>query len=445
MVPVESEAMKTRTGAVRADPRAYAIALLCLLLSVALLSCATGPSVWDKPRSVPNRITVAVQEAPEEQLPLLISFIRENSADEAEMFRYAHDWVAQNVAYDVEAYRGGEQAVTDAYGVIAYGKSVCAGYAEVLKLLCDELGIRSEMVSGYARGASFDPFTEPQRDPEDTNHRWNAVYLEGRWHLVDVTWNAGSVGRDGFSFNYNLNYYKIDPDVFAYTHFPTDPKWQLLDPPLTYSQFIQRPRVRGSAARFAVENLGDYDRVIRPDSGSYRMVFSSQPETVLRASLRTYDGGSSLREHRLLQADGNGSHIVDLRFPAEGRYQLSLWAAESGDHADAVSIARYYFEVAHSEKATFPVTYSRFAQNGLSDLFPLTGTLPRGEAVEFSFNSGNRRNYYLYVPDEGSTPMRRNSQTGRYEVQAPIRQADHVYLSVKHGKRYYHMVRYQIQ
>ena len=358
-----------------------AYVLLCLLVVWCLSSCASTPTKGYEPKTIPEAITEAVKEDPQEHLSLLISFIHDNSDSESEMFRYAHDWVAQNIAYDVGAYWDDKQAVTDAYGVIAYGKTVCSGYANLLKLLCDELGIRSETVLGYARGANFDPFTESQRDPEETNdlHLWNAVYLEGRWLLVDVTWNAGSASPDGFWFNYNLNYYKTDPDLFAYTHFPADPKWQLLDPPLTYSEFIQRPLVAGSAARFAVDNLGDYGRVIRPESGSYRMVFSSQPQTVLRAILRTYDGGTFLREYTMLQADGNGSHVVDLRFPAEGRYQLILGAAETDDYADAVSIAHYYFDVAHSEEATFPVLFSDFAQNGLTDLLPLTGTLPRGE------------------------------------------------------------------
>lgn len=107
------------------------------------------------PAEAPRNIDKAVKENPRENLPYLIEYIRENSADEAEMFRYAHDWVAQNVAYDVEALRGESPKVTDAYGVLQYGKSVCAGYSNALQLLEEPLDFDDFISQPVLRGRFF--------------------------------------------------------------------------------------------------------------------------------------------------------------------------------------------------------------------------------------------------------------------------------------------------
>ncbi len=426
--------------------RHAACVLFCLLVVWFLSSCASTPPARYAPKAIPERITESVTDDPQENLSLLISFIRDNAGNETEMFRYAHDWVAQNIAYDVKGYQGSRATVTDAYGVIAYGKSVCAGYANVLKLLCDELDIHCKIVSGYARGASFDPFTEAERDEAETNHAWNAVFLEEEWHLVDVTWNAGSIGPEGFRFHYNRNWYKTDPKVFSYTHFPSDPVWQLLDSPLSHAEFVQRPFITGAAEQFQIEKLGDLPRVIRPDSDSHRIVLSAAPETILRVSLWDYDAGTRFRQHRLLQGDGTGAHTVDLCFPAPGRYATGVLAVEDRDSEEFVHIATYFFDVAHSCESRFPTTFGTFSEEQISDLRPLSGRLKKGETIHVSFNAATERRYFVFVPNEGPIPVPHNGETGRYELTftAPDNDTDSIFLSVQRGRRFHHVARYDL-
>ena len=101
--------------------------LFLLFLFGLLNSCQTAGRRPDEtapkkvqPAEAPRNIDKAVKENPHENLPQLIEYIRENSGSEPEMFRYAHDWVAQNVAYDVAALRGESRKVTDAYGVLQF-------------------------------------------------------------------------------------------------------------------------------------------------------------------------------------------------------------------------------------------------------------------------------------------------------------------------------------
>ena len=62
----------------------------------------------------------------------------------------------------------------NAYGALNDGLAVCEGYAQAFKLLCDEAGITSIVVTGELDGIG---------------HAWNRVLIEDKWYDVDVTNN----------------------------------------------------------------------------------------------------------------------------------------------------------------------------------------------------------------------------------------------------------------
>ncbi|MFW5769491.1 MAG: transglutaminase domain-containing protein, partial [Spirochaetota bacterium] len=202
-----------------------------VLIAAALLSCQTVEKEYEEPRplGVPDEITRVVKEDPRENLQRLINYIKENSQSESEAFRYAHDWVAVNVAYDMAVFNGEAERVDDPYEVISYGKTVCEGYSRLLKLLCEKLGIECEYVLGYVREFEYDSSEEAEMDGPRPAHAWNAVKLEGRWKLVDVTYNS-DIASDEKNYipRYSQTYYLIPPEQFIHTHFPMEEKWQLL-------------------------------------------------------------------------------------------------------------------------------------------------------------------------------------------------------------------------
>lgn len=66
------------------------------------------------------------------------------------------------------------------------GQVVCEGYAKAFKAIGDQMGINSVLVSGKG--------TNSQGKQED--HMWNYVEIDGKWYLVDVTWNDPIGGDD---------------------------------------------------------------------------------------------------------------------------------------------------------------------------------------------------------------------------------------------------------
>ena len=112
----------------------------------------------------------------------------------------------------------------------------CDGYARLFQILCGYAGVRSEVITGYAN-------TNMGRGKFGSNHRWNAVYLDSAWQLLDATWASGHLtySTNDFIQNYN-NYYFLTPAKdFARDHYPEDLQWTLLAEPPYMTEFRSSP------------------------------------------------------------------------------------------------------------------------------------------------------------------------------------------------------------
>ncbi|MDQ1130283.1 transglutaminase domain-containing protein [Microbacterium sp. SORGH_AS_0888] len=101
-----------------------------------------------------------------------------------------NDWITANAEYDDAAYNaymiGAGNADTPEYtsawspsGILLKGTAVCEGYAEAYKLLSDVAGLDTVYVTGIV-GAN--------------GHAWNKTFMDGKWQVVDTTWNDSETG-----------------------------------------------------------------------------------------------------------------------------------------------------------------------------------------------------------------------------------------------------------
>lgn len=85
-----------------------------------------------------------------------------------------HDYLCNNAYYpDLNSsdYIGNAH---DAYGALVEGRTVCEGYAEAFKLICNYYNIPAVCITGDAGGP----------------HMWNAVQMDdGKWYFLDITWD----------------------------------------------------------------------------------------------------------------------------------------------------------------------------------------------------------------------------------------------------------------
>lgn len=139
---------------------------------------------------------------------------------EHEKFRVIYRWIAENVEY-----KTGRKG-TDANVILRKKKAICEGFASLLEAMCAAENIRCETVIGFAKS---DPSTDIPMNMKETNHAWNAVFLAGEWHLVDVTWSSGyyEPKRRKHIQLFNPVWFLADPDFFIHTHYPENERWQL--------------------------------------------------------------------------------------------------------------------------------------------------------------------------------------------------------------------------
>ncbi|CAM4819275.1 unnamed protein product [Rotaria magnacalcarata] len=151
-------------------------------------------------------------------------------------------WIACNIDYDTESYFSKDYKDQTAEGVFRFKKGVCAGYANLYKYLCDQLGVPCEIISGYAKGYGF----ENRKDaPTETDHAWNAVEIDHHWYLMESTWGAGHLNdKKQYERELTSYYFLPRPNEMIYHHLPEDAKWQLLKSPINMEQYLQMPKLR---------------------------------------------------------------------------------------------------------------------------------------------------------------------------------------------------------
>ena len=140
-----------------------------------------------------------------------------------------HDWVASYIYYDYDALNSEETLPYSATEVVNSRRAVCLGYATLYATLCRSIGIPCNVVSGYALGISDDEkhWTDENLASEEQNHAWNEVYADGRWVIVDTTWDSQNKYENGefvqgetvshLYFDANLDFLSANHKIIEYS------------------------------------------------------------------------------------------------------------------------------------------------------------------------------------------------------------------------------------
>ncbi len=110
-----------------------------------------------------------------------------------------HDWVCNNIYYDWDSYLSKNYTGIDtsALGTLHSKRSVCDGYANLTAALLRAAGVPAKKISGFALGVSNDYWPENFDPNKDTNHAWNEFWANGRWVILDTTWDSDNAWRNG--------------------------------------------------------------------------------------------------------------------------------------------------------------------------------------------------------------------------------------------------------
>ncbi len=164
--------------------------------------------------------------------------ITANSQTDSEKAYAIYRWITSHIKYD-NGLRYSEELQRKIYvseknvveNVLDRKMALCGGYAFLFRDLCEIVNIPVEVIHGYTKinGALVEDYGRPI-------HTWNAVKLDGEWHLLDITWAVGfGSGHKPDDF-----WYLSHPRDFIYSHYPKNPKWTLLNNSISFQEFKRR-------------------------------------------------------------------------------------------------------------------------------------------------------------------------------------------------------------
>lgn len=135
-------------------------------------------------------------------------------------------------------------------------------YSDFFALLCRGAGIPCVIIEGFTKGAGFEV---GQREPLTAQSRWNAVHVQGDWRFVHCPW--AFITTDGIANGENMMverdgeavreveiakkevkqevdefYFLTDAEDFNSFCHAKDSRWQLLNSPWSYDDFLNSPR-----------------------------------------------------------------------------------------------------------------------------------------------------------------------------------------------------------
>ncbi|KAK6188332.1 hypothetical protein SNE40_004527 [Patella caerulea] len=195
---------------------------------------------------------IRVAETEQETHTELTQQLTENLITDLEKARAIYRWITVK---DLNVMEFDESLVTDTpMGLLRGIKYGTETYHVLFMRLCSYAGLHCVEIKGHSKSVGYEPGMKIT--PETFQNTWNCVLIDGDWRLIQCNWGARHLvmnkdkerdkvkRRDQIRYQYDEHYFLTDPDEFIQEFWPHDPKWQLLDCPLTLEDFEALPFVR---------------------------------------------------------------------------------------------------------------------------------------------------------------------------------------------------------
>ena len=148
------------------------------------------------------------------------TIIEDKETDYAKIMAISN-WISSNIYYDQDMFNNISPRWDDAINTFKTRRSVCQGYSDLALKMLTLAGYDTKMVIGYALGMSANNKTLEEVSSADVNHAWNEVFLDGRWIIIDTTWNSQNKFENGkyeTPHPARITYFDATPQMFSYTH-----------------------------------------------------------------------------------------------------------------------------------------------------------------------------------------------------------------------------------
>ena len=135
-----------------------------------------------------------------------------------------YSWITENISYDslladkksnplYEKSRETNNAkpLYDCSEILSTKKTLCLGYAYLLSSMCDNIGIKNNIIRGFVRLDTL--------SVDSPNHAWVAFKLADKWYLADPTWDANIPDPGPVTDEKPYFFLMTEPEIFLSSHF----------------------------------------------------------------------------------------------------------------------------------------------------------------------------------------------------------------------------------
>ena len=168
---------------------------------------------------------------------------------------------------------------------------------------------------------------------------WTAVNIAGSWSFVNCNWGARHVKGHvkGQKVDHQRLYYRCDefyfvtdPEDHIYQHYPDEPKWQLLECPITLPEFIALPVVKSPFFNYGLRFAVHYDCIQYTQNGIVILQLKIPNLIGFGYTFDSRDKSLSLSrlEGRVMLRIVGHNAIFTVAPPKPGRYFLSIYAKD---------------------------------------------------------------------------------------------------------------------
>ncbi|MEZ7953720.1 MAG: transglutaminase-like domain-containing protein [Bacteroidales bacterium] len=161
-----------------------------------------------------------------QQIISLTKKVIHNCNSEYTKIRNIHNWVADNIYYDMDAFNSQnyQSMDTSALGTLLSRRSVCQGYSDLSIAMLRAAGIPAMGLSCYALGISTDKKWNTQTlEKTESNHRITAAFVNKRWTITDVTWDSDNEYQNGVyrkktGLGHSYKYFDVTIPFLSFSH-----------------------------------------------------------------------------------------------------------------------------------------------------------------------------------------------------------------------------------
>jgi transglutaminase/protease-like cytokinesis protein 3 len=250
----------------------------------------------------------ATPESVARSLATLSDYLTSPAHNDLAKVRSVYAWITSHVRYDESLVSTQTYSSEAEYAsrVLRSRKAVCTGFALLYKHLLNRAGVEVVSVRGYSRTNDIDAGQPIQR----VDHEWNAVRLDGEWHLVDLAW-AQTTAKEGANGQSQPNdfFFLTDPAAFAANHFPLDQRWQLVNPTISKAQFDRFPKVYDAYFRLGFNDNFPKSGLIRT-SDAVTLTLENDQDVEFLCSIGRQGGDTSTQISPIVRRSGGVYHLT---------------------------------------------------------------------------------------------------------------------------------------